>query len=68
MVFADLPELETGRLMRLDDAQAMFAYASNPEVTRYILRKTFPQHLGPLVPTAEPVDGRRWNPKTSLEG
>ena len=43
-VFADLPELETERLllrrMRLDDAQAMFAYASDPEVTRYVLLET----------------------------
>jgi [ribosomal protein S5]-alanine N-acetyltransferase len=43
-VFADLPELETGRLllrrMRLDDAEAMFAYASDPEVTRYVLFET----------------------------
>jgi ribosomal-protein-alanine N-acetyltransferase len=39
-VFANLPELETERLllrkMRLDDAEAMFAYASDPEVTRYV--------------------------------
>ena len=43
-VFADLPELETERLllrkMRLDDAEAMFAYASDPEVTRYVLWDT----------------------------
>ena len=43
-VFADLPELETGRLllrrMRLDNAEAMFAYASDPEVTRYVLFDT----------------------------
>ena len=43
-VFADLPELETQRLllrrMRLDDARAMFAYASDPEVTRYVLWDT----------------------------
>jgi ribosomal-protein-alanine N-acetyltransferase len=43
-VFADLPALETGRLllrrMRLDDAEAMFAYASDPEVTRYVLFET----------------------------
>ena len=43
-VFADLPELETERLllrkMRLDDAQAMFAYASDPEVTRYVIWET----------------------------
>jgi RimJ/RimL family protein N-acetyltransferase len=43
-VFADLPELETERLllrrMRLDDAEAMFAYASDPEVTRYVLFET----------------------------
>ncbi len=42
--FANLPELETGRLllrkMRLDDAEAMFAYASDPEVTRYVLWET----------------------------
>ena len=39
-VFADLPELETERLllrkMRLDDAEAMCAHASDPEVTRYV--------------------------------
>jgi [ribosomal protein S5]-alanine N-acetyltransferase len=39
-VFSNLPELETERLllrkMRLDDAEAMFAYASDPEVTRYV--------------------------------
>lgn len=43
-VFANLPELETQRLllrkMRLDDAEAMFAYASDPEVTRYVLWDT----------------------------
>ncbi len=43
-IFADLPELETERLllrkMRPDDAEAMFAYASNPEVTRYVLWET----------------------------
>jgi [ribosomal protein S5]-alanine N-acetyltransferase len=43
-VFADLPELETERLllrkMRLDDAEAMFAYASDPEVARYVLWDT----------------------------
>ena len=43
-IFADLPELETGRLllrkMRLDDAGAVFAYASDPEVTRYVLWET----------------------------
>jgi ribosomal-protein-alanine N-acetyltransferase len=43
-VFADLPVLETERLllrkMRLDDAEAMFAYASDPEVTRYVLWDT----------------------------
>ncbi len=42
--FDDLPELETERLllrrMRLDDAEAMFAYASDPEVTRYVLWET----------------------------
>ncbi len=41
---AELPELETGRLllrrMRLEDAEAMFAYASDPEVTRYVLFDT----------------------------
>ena len=43
-VFADLPDLETERLllrkMRLDDAEAVFAYASDPEVTRYVLWET----------------------------
>jgi ribosomal-protein-alanine N-acetyltransferase len=43
-IFRDLPELETERLllrkMRLDDAEAMFAYASDPEVTRYVLFET----------------------------
>lgn len=43
-VFSNLPELETERLllrkMRLDDAQAMFAYASDPGVTRYVLWDT----------------------------
>jgi hypothetical protein len=43
-VFADLPDLETERLllrkMRLDDAEAVFAYASDPEVTRYVLQRT----------------------------
>jgi ribosomal-protein-alanine N-acetyltransferase len=43
-IFADLPELETKRLllrkMRLADAEAMFAYASDPEVTRYVLWDT----------------------------
>jgi len=43
-LFADLPELETERLllrrMRPEDARAMFAYASDPEVTRYVLWET----------------------------
>ncbi len=43
-LFADLPELESERLllrrMRLDDAEDMFAYASDPEVTRYVLFET----------------------------
>jgi len=43
-IFADLPELETDRLllrkMRPEDAEAMFAYASDPEVTRYVLWDT----------------------------
>ena len=43
-IFADLPELETERLllrkMRLEDARAVFAYASDPEVTRYVLWRT----------------------------
>jgi ribosomal-protein-alanine N-acetyltransferase len=43
-LFADLPEIETQRLllrkMRLDDAEAMFAYASDPAVTRYVLWDT----------------------------
>jgi ribosomal-protein-alanine N-acetyltransferase len=42
--FANLPELETERLllrkMRPDDAEAMFTYASDPEVTRYVLWET----------------------------
>jgi ribosomal-protein-alanine N-acetyltransferase len=41
-IFRDLPALETERLllrkMRLDDAEAMFVYAS--EVTRYVLLET----------------------------
>ncbi|CAN5776263.1 GNAT family N-acetyltransferase [soil metagenome] len=43
-LFANLPELETERLllrkMRPGDAEAMFAYASDPEVTRYVLWET----------------------------
>jgi ribosomal-protein-alanine N-acetyltransferase len=43
-IFADLPEIETQRLllrkMRLDDAEAMFAYASDSAVTRYVLWDT----------------------------
>jgi ribosomal-protein-alanine N-acetyltransferase len=43
-IFANLPELETERLllrkMRLGDAEAMFTYASDPEVTRYVLWDT----------------------------
>ena len=43
-LFADLPELETERLllrkMRLSDAEAMFSYASDPEVTRHVLWET----------------------------
>jgi [ribosomal protein S5]-alanine N-acetyltransferase len=43
-VFADLPGLETERLllrkMRFDDAEAMFAYASDPKVSRYVLWDT----------------------------
>ena len=39
-VLRDLPTLETDRLilrkMTPDDAEAMFAYASDPEVTRYV--------------------------------
>jgi ribosomal-protein-alanine N-acetyltransferase len=42
----DLPQLETPRLllrrMRLDDAEDMFAYASDPEVTKTL---TFETHL-----------------------
>lgn len=42
--FQDMPELETERLllrrMTLDDAGAMFAYASDPAVTRYVLWDT----------------------------
>ena len=40
-IFADLPDLETERLflrkMHPDDSEAVFAYASDPEVTRYVL-------------------------------
>lgn len=43
-IFADLPVLETERLllrrMRPEDAKEMFAYASDPEVTRYVLWDT----------------------------
>ena len=43
-IFADLPDLETERLllrkMRPEDSEAMFAYASDPEVTRYVLWDT----------------------------
>lgn len=42
--FENLPELETERLllrrMTPDDAGAMFAYASDPEVTRYVIWDT----------------------------
>jgi RimJ/RimL family protein N-acetyltransferase len=41
-VFANLPKLETGRLllrkMRLDDAEAMFAYASDPRSRSQLLQ------------------------------
>jgi ribosomal-protein-alanine N-acetyltransferase len=43
-VFADLPTLQTPRLilrrMTLDDAEAMFAYASDPQVTRNLAWET----------------------------
>jgi ribosomal-protein-alanine N-acetyltransferase len=43
-VHEDLPDLETDRLvlrrMTLNDAEAVFAYASDPEVTRYVLWDT----------------------------
>lgn len=43
-VLEDLPTLETDRLilckMTLDDAEAVFAYASDPEVSRYALWET----------------------------
>ena len=43
-VLKDLPTLETERLilrkMTLDDAEAVFAYASDPEVTRYVIWDT----------------------------
>ena len=43
-VLKDLPTLETDRLilrkMTPDDAEAMFAYASDPEVTRYVTWET----------------------------
>ena len=43
-VLRDLPMLETDRLilrkMTPDDAEAVFAYASDPEVTRYVIWET----------------------------
>ncbi len=43
-VLKDLPTLETDRLilrkMALNDAEAVFAYASDPEVTRYMIWDT----------------------------
>lgn len=43
-IFSDLPTLETKRLllrrMRPEDAESMFSYASDPEVTRYVLWET----------------------------
>ncbi len=43
-VFADLPTLRTPRLLlrklRRDDAAALFAYASDPEVSRYVVWET----------------------------
>jgi [ribosomal protein S5]-alanine N-acetyltransferase len=43
-VLKDLPTLETDRLilrkMTPDDAEAVFAYASDPEVSRYVLWET----------------------------
>lgn len=43
-VYRDLPDIETDRLllrrMRLDDAEAMFDYASDPDVTRYVIWDT----------------------------
>ena len=45
-IFARIPELETERLllrqMRVRDAQDMFAYASDPEVTQYLLWRPHP--------------------------
>ncbi len=43
-ILKDLPTLETDRLilrkMKPDDAEAVFAYASDPEVTRYVIWET----------------------------
>lgn len=43
-VFRRLPSIETERLllrgMTVDDAEAMFAYTSDPEVTRYVIWDT----------------------------
>ncbi len=43
-IFRDLPEIQTDRLvlrkMRPNDAEAVFAYASDPEVSRYVLWET----------------------------
>ena len=40
-ILKNLPTLETRRLilrkMTLDDARAVFAYASDPDVTRYVI-------------------------------
>lgn len=43
-IFGNLPTIETARLrlrpMTMDDAEDMFAYAANPEVTRYTAWET----------------------------
>lgn len=45
-IFAKMPQLETERLilraMRVGDAEDMFAYAKNPEVTEFLLWKPHP--------------------------
>lgn len=43
-IFRNLPEVQTDRMvlrkMRPSDAEAIFAYASDPEVSRYVIWDT----------------------------
>src|SRR6266487_1640266 len=69
-VFANLPQLETERLIlrrfRLDDAQDVFDYASDPEVPKYVgweQHKTIDDAIGFLnriVPTYEDKKTKIW--------